>query len=366
MMKKTLVYVCQSFSETNGWGRLARCMAEEASRRGYRVFTSSADNTGVEGMSKAPPVFDVHAHIVEKIYRTLMLQIWIWRKSFSHEIVVHIFSEPQFWIILGLGKRVTSVGTLCGTYIDPKQHGSCVSQRLFRRSMNYFDHLVAISEYTRSRASEEWRSHMKVIPLGVSDELLSRPWKKIGWKEDSSFKVLSIGAVKPRKGFLELIRGFYEFVQACPEKKPVLCIAGDTGRGRSEYVELLQKTIRELGLTEQVILTGRVNDDELCGWYRWCDAFALTAIDDGGAFEGFGLVYLEANLFGKPCLGAVSTGASQAISSTSGVVVPSVKEADICRGLKDLCDHADKLDPVTWAKDHSWAKVFTFYESFYH
>lgn len=340
-------------------------MAEEAVHAGYEVLTSSADGTGVEGARKGPPVFDVHAHVLKKIYQALFLRMWMWKNTRSSEITVHIFSEPQFWVVLWMGKRIVSVGTLCGTYVDPKQHGSSLLRWLFRKSLDQLHTLVAISEYTRSRAPDRWRGRMSVIPLGVSDVLLSRPWKKVTWKEDASMKILSVGAVKPRKGFLELIRGFYLFAKDHKAKNPVLCIAGSFGKVQGEYVQTLQKTISDLGLTERVLLAGEVSDEELYGWYRWCDGFALTTIDDGGAFEGFGLVYLEANVFGKPCLGVASTGASQAISSESGIIIPSVGEGEVARGLNELFSKHDQLNPAAWAKKHSWARVFAFYESFY-
>lgn len=364
VMKKQLVYVCQSFLEGNGWGRLARCMTEQALGAGYQVYTSSADGTGVEGAMRGPAAFDVHASIVTKVWRTFWWRVWLYRKTRGGEMAIHVFSEPQFWMIVGLA-HTTSVGTLCGTYVDPAQHGDFFSRRCFQRSLNQFHYLVAISEYTRLRVGGEWRDKVSVIPLGVSASLVSRPWKKIEWNQESGYKVLSVGAVKPRKGFLELIRGFHRFTQRHPEKNSVLAIVGDLGQGRTEYVDLLKSTIRDLDLVDQVILVGKVEDEELYGWYRWCDVFALTAIDDGGSFEGFGLVYLEANLFDKPCLGVASSGASQAIDPRSGVAIPSAQEDQICEGFTRLLDTSSQLTPLVWAKEHSWDRVFALYKGFY-
>ena len=135
-MKKRLVYVCQSFLEQNGWGRLARSMADQALHAGYKVYTASADDTYVEGAIKTPPVFDLHAHIFKKMWLAFLWRLWLYRNPFIGETVVHVFSEPHFWLVLGL-KRTVSVGTLCGTYIDPAQHRAGLSRFLFCKSLCY-------------------------------------------------------------------------------------------------------------------------------------------------------------------------------------------------------------------------------------
>ena len=43
------------------------------------------------------------------------------------------------------------------------------------------------------------------------------------------------------------------------------------------------------------------------------DVYVLPAENSGGAFEGFGLTYLEANAYGKPVVGTLDCGAEDAI-----------------------------------------------------
>ncbi len=363
-MKARLIYVCQSFDETNGWGRLARSMAREAIQAGHEVYVSAADGTTVEGAHTGPCVFDIHASAPRKILQAIKWWHWLWRLPPSPvPTTLHVFSEPHMWLVLGAGS-INSVGTLCGTYVDPKQHGTFLFQWAFRMSLDRAHHLVAISEYTRSRVDARWRERVKVVPLGVSHGLLTRPWKSPQDEISTDYKVVSVGAVKPRKGFLELIRGFHAFLQMHPEKTGKLTIVGSMN-GNQSYSQLLKNTIRELGCEQSVHLTGSVSDEELYGWYRWCDVFALTPIDDGGGFEGFGLVYLEANLFGKVCLGVAATGGTQAISPDSGVIVSGVEPDVIAAGLERLFSASRPTNPLAWANAHTWDKVFSIYTNFY-
>src|SRR5207253_10815502 len=68
---------------------------------------------------------------------------------------------------------------------------------------------------------------------------------------------------------------------------------------------------------------GRVTDQDLVALYTHCTAFVMVSRDrttDGGA-EGFGLVFLEANSYGKPVLGGNSGGIPDAVlDGTTGLL----------------------------------------------
>jgi phosphatidylinositol alpha-1,6-mannosyltransferase len=60
-----------------------------------------------------------------------------------------------------------------------------------------------------------------------------------------------------------------------------------------------------LGVASAVCFVGQVGDDELDAWYRACDVFVLASreSDVSGGAEGYGIVFVEANLRGKPVVG---------------------------------------------------------------
>jgi phosphatidylinositol alpha-1,6-mannosyltransferase len=89
------------------------------------------------------------------------------------------------------------------------------------------------------------------------------------------------------------------------------------------YRDTLQAQIQRDGLTDAVHLLGRVPDDVLLGWYHAADVFALPALNVGKRFEGFGLVYLEANAAGLPAIGTLDCGAEEAIrDGETGFLIP--------------------------------------------
>ena len=132
--------------------------------------------------------------------------------------------------------------------------------------------------------------------------------------------VLSVGAVKPRKGALELVRAMQFVRESMPDAR--CFIAGDT-EGDRNYAERVRTEIKVLDLCENVILLGRVSDDELRMWYARADVFALPSMNDGWRFEGFGLVLLEAGAAGLPVIGTRGCGAEDAVDhGVTGFLVP--------------------------------------------
>jgi len=114
--------------------------------------------------------------------------------------------------------------------------------------------------------------------------------------------------------------------------------------GEGEIRRGLEVLAVEMGVAKNVTFVGEVSDEELAGLYRGCDVFVLPSRGQqragvvGG--EGFGRVYVEAALAGKPVVGSRSGGAAEAVlhGRTGFVVDPdSVDEAAgaILRLLRD-------------------------------
>lgn len=84
----------------------------------------------------------------------------------------------------------------------------------------------------------------------------------------------------------------------------------------------LQALVGTLGLAEQVHFVGAVDDATRDRAIATCDLFALPS-----SSEGFGIVYLEAMAYGKPCLGARVGGTKEVVldEQTGLLVEPDVE-----------------------------------------
>lgn len=96
----------------------------------------------------------------------------------------------------------------------------------------------------------------------------------------------------------------------------------------------LEKLARDRDLGEAVRFLGLVDDGVLREEYQSCDLFALPSRK-----EGFGLVYLEAMSYGKPCLAARAGGAPEVVDDQVGALVEYGNTEQIALAVGNLVRH---------------------------
>lgn len=129
--------------------------------------------------------------------------------------------------------------------------------------------------------------------------------------------ILSLGRLVERKGFDTVLRALPEVLREVPEAHYL--IAGN-GPDRAR----LEALTAELGLEEHVTFAGFVATEDLPDMFNAADVFAMVSreLEDKGDTEGFGIVYLEANLLGKPVVAGRSGGVVDAVEDgVSGLLV---------------------------------------------
>ena len=143
-------------------------------------------------------------------------------------------------------------------------------------------------------------------------------------------RILTVG----RLATADIYKGFDTLIEAMPairQEYPAarLRIVG-TGNDQPRLAELAQR----LGVTGSVDFLGAVDDDALRLEYTACDLFALPSRK-----EGFGLVYLEAMIHGKPCIAARAGGAPEVVNDTVGRLVDYGNLPELATAVGDLVRH---------------------------
>ncbi len=166
--------------------------------------------------------------------------------------------------------------------------------------------------------------------------------------------LLSVGALKRRKGFDVLLRAFATVREARPGTYLVIVGTGDqTG---------LRALAAELGVSDNVRLTGELSESDVVDLYHACTLFAMLPRCESGHFEGFGLVYLEAGACAKPVVGTRSGGVPGAVvhGETGFLVEEEDATAAAHRMLQVLNDprlaHALGESGRKWAQQHAWVR----------
>ena len=129
--------------------------------------------------------------------------------------------------------------------------------------------------------------------------------------------LLTLARLVERKGQDKVIEALPLIKKEIPDVRYVIC-----GRGNDEG--RLRRIVAEKGVEGEVVFAGFVPNEERGAFYGACDVYVMPSreIPDKGDIEGFGITYLEANAFGKPVIGGMSGGISEAvIDGVTGLLV---------------------------------------------
>jgi glycosyltransferase involved in cell wall biosynthesis len=143
---------------------------------------------------------------------------------------------------------------------------------------------------------------------------------------DGAIKLLSVGAVVPRKGFDVLIAALATLTEL-PWR---LTIAGDLTRDRDTAMRL-EADIAHHGLQDRVITLGAVSPERLAALYADADAFVLASY-----FEGYGIAYADALAYGLPIIGSHAGAIPDTVPPDAGLLVPPGDVAAFAQALRSV------------------------------
>ncbi|MBI2459272.1 MAG: glycosyltransferase family 4 protein [Parcubacteria group bacterium] len=150
---------------------------------------------------------------------------------------------------------------------------------------------------------------------------------------ENKIVLLSVGRLVKRKGFDMVIEAMPKVLPEAPNL--IYVIIGD-----GEEIENCKLKIENFGLNGKVIFIQKADDNERNVWYAASDIFIMPAREINGDFEGFGLVYLEANAAGKPVIAGNSGGVGDAvIDGLNGLLVDPLNTAEIASAIIKLAQN---------------------------
>ena len=109
----------------------------------------------------------------------------------------------------------------------------------------------------------------------------------------------------------------------------------------------LQNLVQELKLEKHVTFTGFIEDKNIPLYMNACDIFVMPNREINGDFEGFGIVFLEANACRKPVIGGRSGGVTDAvIDKETGLLISSNNIRELEDKIMYLIDNPQKADEL--------------------
>jgi glycosyltransferase involved in cell wall biosynthesis len=249
---------------------------------------------------------------------------------------------PAGWVGDRLAARecVPHVLTAFGTYGVIWRRWQLVA-RIYAGVLRRADCLCPMSEGTAARMRSAFPQAMGETPLEVvhqGSDFAIRVNRTISNQRSFSSPpiVLSVGGIKPRKGYHICLRAFAKLQQIFPDAE--YRIAGG-GIGNTFHQEL-QAFIQREGI-RNVHFLGALDWAQLDQHYREASMLAMVSQEEADHFEGFVFVFIEAGAYGLPVIGSRTGGITDAVlDGKTGLLFDAADVDGIAGGMLRLAQNA--------------------------
>lgn len=357
-----VLILCEDTGGKSGWSTYARDLVLALRNRGHTVETCMRETLPRQDILLSHPwLAPYYAWKLRSVLRR------------TNPDVVHITVEAYAMLVPHLPEtwKKKTILTLHGTYgVYPLMNG-----RLRKYAASYYEavgRFVTVSAYTKKRVKEELERHVSTVAADVfakkatvvTNGITLPDWD--GKKPNNAVKqILLVGGVKQRKGILQALEGCAAYRDRWQTPFHFTIVGS---MSTEDYVAKVRAAIRDLALEDHVTLAGIVDEKTLADLYRCADAYLMPSETLPNYFEGFGLVFLEANAAGVPVIGPNESGTAEAIGDgVSGYQVDIDDAAMIADRLHRILDER-KIDPAQcrkWAEDHSVEQMVPAVEQVY-
>lgn len=225
--------------------------------------------------------------------------------------------------------------------------------------------IVVTSEITRQTLVSQYNvlpEKITVVEPGVDRPSQAEIESARATGAGQTVRLLSVGALVPRKGFDVLIQALGQLRDLDWQ----LTIVGDTQRS-SPCTELVMSLIEQHGLQSRIKLAGALPAEQLAAQYAKADVFVLAS-----RYEGYGMAYTEALAWGLPVVGTDGGASAQTLATPAAKTVPTESPAALAQALGELitnpnlrrqmqqaaCEHAQRL-PTWQASGKQFAQVLS-------
>lgn len=192
------------------------------------------------------------------------------------------------------------------------------------RSLNGIDFFMPVSKKLYEFYAERIKSGTKCIYIPHFLDDIPNICSEL-----DRFNIISIGRLSPEKGMLDLIDVFHEVLKT--HNNWMLNIVGD-GVQRHE----IEEKIKRLKIQDNVILHGFKSRDDINSLLLNSSIYVMTSYE-----ESFGLVLIEAQSYGLPCIAFDSAeGASEIITNgLDGYLIANRDKNEMVSKINNLIDN---------------------------
>ncbi|MFN7709499.1 MAG: glycosyltransferase [Holosporales bacterium] len=210
-----------------------------------------------------------------------------------------------------------------------------------------------VEDIETAYATRIQRKKTSIFPFGLPDK---RALTSQSAKIKDTVEVLFVGRFEHRKGIDLLLEVLPDLLDEYPNLH-VTCM-GDKNLPSPmgpTYEALFLKQHGNSPWLNRVHFPGHVEDSLLEQAYANCDIFVAPS-----RYESFGLIYIEAMRFGKPCVGSDSGGIPEVIEDgETGILVPPSDSSALKQALRQLIQNKDLRDRMGRSAKKNFQEKYT-------
>ena len=252
-------------------------------------------------------------------------EVGLFYKSKNPAVKVGIFMHAKEAFINDcICKKNNILGTHKGYLIKEAE--------FYKFILNKADFIFAVSTFTRNLLIKQGITR-EIHIIHPSVQINQTPLNSLSGN-DKDITLLSVGRLVKRKGQGKVIEIMPHLLEKYPHLKYVIV-------GNGPERPFLKAQIERLCLGNCVTLASGISNKKLTHYYSLCDIFVLHCdFLPPNDVEGFGMVFLEANLYGKPVIGGNTGGTSDAIiHGKSGLLINPRSTVDLKRTISYLIEN---------------------------
>lgn len=354
MNKKILILTSEFPPLPGGIGNHAFCLAKYFIKNGCFVSVI----TDIRSLKDDYDFDKIHDFNIIRIKRNLV--------TYLNRVYKAIFYARRNDVIICSGKFSLWIGAILSFLIFSKKFiavlhgtelsaGGFLSKKITKWSLNKFDTLIAVSEFTKQITLKILPSlEINVINNGIEINSLDL----VENDKINELSLITVGNLTQRKGQQNIIKALPKIIEKYP-KMHYHCIGIPTEK------DFLLQLANELNVTSFVTFHGVLTNDKKNTILAKSTIFCmLSSVLKNGDVEGFGIAILEANLLGIPAIGSNNSGIVDAIHHKySGLLIdPNDSEQFLIAIDKILNNYKEySKNAVIWAKKFDWNQIILKY-----
>lgn len=221
--------------------------------------------------------------------------------------------------------------------------------------LNYTTQIFANTNYTKKLVKKTcFNNNIYVVQPPVDIEKICVP-NNIQ-KQRKNKILLTVCRLVERKGIQFVIKSLPSVIKSIPDIKYIVA-------GTGEYENSLKELVSKYKLEKYVEFRGRVTETEKSTLLSECGLFIMPSFKIASArqVEGYGVSFLEANLFGKFVISSYTGGVPEAIiNGVTGFLVEECDIEGISKAILKFYDDSFVYNPkdcIQWAHEHHISNI---------